>query len=168
MLERFKLTKAEVDALHHEFQTGPCFICQIIERNPKYPAHIVYEDGVAIAFLDKLPPLYGYTLVAPRKHRGQVTGDFTPEEYLELQRRVHLVAEAVRQEVEAERAYLFFFGSNQGNAHVHWHVAPLPFGVPYRLQQIAAIRQDPLLISEEEKATLAARIRNRIDNSSLG
>ena len=165
MFERFKL---DPDAYHHTAQTGPCFICEIVARNPDYPAHVIYEDDVAIAFLDKYPPLYGHTLVAPREHREQVTADFTSEEYLDLQRRVHSVAEAVRQEVGAERVYLYTFGSNQGYSHVHWHVAPLPPGVPYRQQQIAATRQDPLRIPEDERASLAARIRRRIRSRDDG
>jgi diadenosine tetraphosphate (Ap4A) HIT family hydrolase len=31
--------------------------------------------------------------------------------------------------------YIFTFGSNEGNPHVHWHVVPLPPGVPYEDQQ---------------------------------
>jgi hypothetical protein len=65
MFERFEL---DLDAYHHTAQTGPCFICEIVAQNPDYPAHIVYEDAVAIAFLDKYPPLYGHTLIAPRQH----------------------------------------------------------------------------------------------------
>ena len=160
MYPRFKL---DSDAYHHRAQTGLCFICQIVARHPDYPAHIVYEDDMAIAFLDKYPPLYGHTLVAPRAHRKQVVGDLSVEEYLALQQRVYWVATAVQQEVGAERVYLYSFGSNQGNAHVHWHVAPLPPGVPYRQQQIAAIRQDPLDIPEAERASLADRIRRRIE-----
>jgi diadenosine tetraphosphate (Ap4A) HIT family hydrolase len=160
MFERFKI---DLDVYHRRAQTGPCFICEIVARNPEYPSHILYEDDVAVAFLDKYPPLYGHTLVAPREHREQVTRDFTLEEYLNLQRRVYRIAEAVRQEVGAERLYLYAFGSNQGTAHVHWHVAPLPPGVPYLQQQLAAIRQDPLRIPEEESESLAARIRRRIE-----
>ena len=57
------------------------------------------------------------------------------EEYLELHRFVYQVTEAVREEVGAERMYLYSFGSNQGNSHVHWHVVPLAPGVPYDEQQ---------------------------------
>ena len=46
-----------------------------------------------------------------------MAGDFTPEEYLGLQRVVHRVAEAVREEVGAEREYILSLGSNQGKAH---------------------------------------------------
>jgi diadenosine tetraphosphate (Ap4A) HIT family hydrolase len=159
MFERFEL---DAEAYHHRAQTGPCFICEIVARNPDYPAHIVFEDAVAIAFLDKYPPLYGHTLIAPREHREQVTADFTLEEYLDLQRRVYVVANAVQREVGAERIYLYAFGSNQGHSHVHWHVGPLPPGVPYDQQQLAAIRQDPLRIPEAESASLAARLCRRI------
>lgn len=164
----YRRCKLDADAYHHRAQTGPCFICQIVAQHPEYPHHIVYEDDVVIAFLDKYPPLYGHTLVAPRAHREQVVGDLAVEEYLALQQRVYWVATAVQQVVGAERVYLYSFGSNQGNAHVHWHVAPLPPGVPYRQQQGAAIRQDPLDISDAERASLAARIRQRIDRRADG
>jgi ATP adenylyltransferase len=88
------------------------------------------------------------------------------EEYLDLQRLVYGVAEAVREEVGAERMYVFSLGSNQGNAHVHWHVVPLPPGVPYERQQFAALMLESagaLKIPEEEKASLAARIGRRLE-----
>ena len=93
----------DLDAYIHDIQTKPCFICEIVSGNPEYPHHIVYEDDIAIAFLNKYPTLYGYTLVAPKMHREQVTGDFTAEEYLALQQVIYRVTEAVRLETEAER-----------------------------------------------------------------
>lgn len=150
------------EAYHQRCQTGPCFVCEIVAGNPEYPAHIIYEDDTVIALLDKYPVLYGHTLVAPRVHREQVTGDFTIEEYLDLQRWVYRIAEAVRKEVGAERVYLLSLGSNQGNAHVHWHIVLLPPGVPYRQQQLAVFRKVALRIPEEEQVALAARIRRRL------
>ena len=156
------------DALHRRYQTGPCFICQIVNRHPDYPAHIVYEDDSVIAFLDKYPILVGYTLVCPKEHHEQVTGDFTLQEYLALQDRVYRIAEAVRQEVEAERIYLLTLGSQEGTAHVHWHIVPLSPGVPYREQQLYVFRRDVLRIPEEDKAALAARIRRRVERLEEG
>ena len=150
------------EAYHQRCQTGPCFVCEIVAGNPEYPAHIIYEDDTVVALLDKYPVLYGHTLVAPRVHREQVTGDFTAEEYLDLQRWVYRIAEAVREEVGAERVYLLSLGSNQGNAHVHWHVVPLPPGVPYRQQQLAVFRKVALRIPEEEQVALAGGIRRRV------
>ncbi len=163
MFERYEVDWA---AYHRRAQTGPCFVCGIVARNPEFPAAIVYEDETAIVFLDKYPRVYGYTIVAPRDHRVQVTGDFTTEEYLALQRTVHRVAEAVRQEVKAERMYLLSLGSNQGNAHVHWHIVPLPPGVPYREQQLGIYRKGIRKIPGEEMAALAARIAKRIEQLS--
>lgn len=161
----FERDSIDLEAYDRMCQTRPCFICGIVARHPDFPAHIVHEDELAIAFLDKYPTLYGYTLVAPRDHREQVTGDFSIEEYLALQRRVYWVAEAVRREVDAERVYLLSLGSNQGNAHVHWHVAPLPPGVPFDKQQLNAIglSRGVLRIPEEEQAALASRLRCRVE-----
>jgi diadenosine tetraphosphate (Ap4A) HIT family hydrolase len=65
-------------------------------------------------------------------HREQVTGEFGIEEYLALQHLVYRVGEAVRQELPTERLYIMSLGSQSGNRHVHWHVAPLPPGVAYQ------------------------------------
>jgi len=126
--------------------------------------HVIYRNDLFIAFLNKYPPLYGYVLVAPIEHKEQVTGDFTIEEYLALQRGIYQVAEAVRRTVEAERVYILSLGSQQGNRHVHWHIAPLPYGVPFKQQQLAAlgIENGFLDIPESECLELAERIRQNM------
>jgi diadenosine tetraphosphate (Ap4A) HIT family hydrolase len=137
-----------------------CFICELIAGNPEFPHHIVYEDDAAVAFLNAYPPLYGYVLVAPREHREQVTSDFSRAEYLELQDVVRRVGEAVRQVVPTERLYILSLGSQQGNRHVHWHVAPLPPDVPFEQQQLAALDTNVCLdLSEVEFEELAARLQ---------
>ncbi len=142
---------------------GPCFICEMIVGRTN-GNHIVYQDEEVIVFLNKYPTLYGYVLVAPVKHREQVTGDFTMDEYLALQRTVYQVAEAIRRSVETERIYILSLGSQQGNRHVHWHIAPLPYGVPFEEQQLEALssRSGILDISESEMAVLAERIRHNM------
>jgi ATP adenylyltransferase len=164
MEERFERYWPDMDVLHHGFRTQPCFVCRILAGNNEKPQHFVHEDDKTIAFLDTYPRAYGYTLVAPKEHREQVTGDFSMEEYLDLQRVVYRVAEAVREEVGAERMYLYTFGSNQGGSHVHWHVVPLPPGVPYEDQQgaWASWSKGVLKIPEEEMASLAAHIGARM------
>jgi diadenosine tetraphosphate (Ap4A) HIT family hydrolase len=126
MFERYQ---PDLDAYETRVRTEPCFICGIVSRDPDFPKHhVLYEDDAVIAFLNRHPTQYGYTLVAPNEHEEQVADDFTLEEYLGLQRVLHRVAEAVREEVGADRVYLLSLGSNEGNAHVHWHVVPLPLG----------------------------------------
>jgi diadenosine tetraphosphate (Ap4A) HIT family hydrolase len=139
-----------------------CFICELIAGNPEFRHHMVYEDETAVAFLNAYPPLYGYVLVAPREHEEQVTGDFSSSEYLQLQEIVWRVGEAVRRVVPTERLYILSLGSQQGNRHVHWHVAPLPPGVPFEDQQLAALVADVLDLSDAELEQLAARLREAL------
>ncbi len=103
-------------------------------------------------------------MVAPKERREQVTADFALKEYLSLQSLVYRFAEAVREEVEAERMYLYAVGSNQGYAHVRWHVVKLPPGVPYEEQQgaWASWEKGVLKIPEEDMAGLAGRIGRRL------
>jgi diadenosine tetraphosphate (Ap4A) HIT family hydrolase len=151
-------------AMHHRFRKEPCFICRVVAGAPEFPENMVYEDGEALVFLDGYPKAYGYTLVAPKEHREQVTADFTAEEYLRLQSLVYRVSEAVREEVGAERMYLYTFGSSEGIAHVHRHVVPLPPGVPYEEQQAAWASSDKgvLHFPRKEMSGLAGSIGRRL------
>ena len=143
---------------------GRCFICEMLRGNPEFRHHVVYEDEHTVAFLQRFQTLYGYVLVAPKEHREQVTGDFTLNEYLALHACLHRVGEAVRRAVPTERLYVLSLGSQQGNRHVHWHLAPLPPGVPLERQQLAALDTDERFdLSEEELEELAERIRAEID-----
>ena len=114
---------------------GPCFICAHLAGDG--PHREVYADEICVAFLNRYPTLRGYTLVAPRRHLVDVTGDRVL--FRHLTDVVHDVAEALKRVLPVERVYLLSLGSHQGNAHVHWHVAPLPPGVPYRRQQFHAL-----------------------------
>ncbi len=147
-----------------DIQTGPCFICELATGNPAYTHEIIYEDDLMLAFLNRYPVLYGYVLVAPRQHREQVTGDFTPDEYLNLQHIIYRVAEAIRRVVKPERVYILSLGSQQGNKHVHWHIVPLTPGVPFEKQQLEALRIENgfLQFSHDELATLTAQLREAL------
>jgi diadenosine tetraphosphate (Ap4A) HIT family hydrolase len=142
---------------------GTCFICAIAagDRNDHL---VVFRDDICVAFLDKYPTLFGYTLVAPLEHRTDVVASFTADEYVGLQRRVHRIGRAVSASVPTERLYVMSLGSHQGNSHVHWHLAPLPPGVPYREQQFAALTREGgcLDIPEPDLVSLADRITDEI------
>jgi ATP adenylyltransferase len=159
----------DLDSYIEQIQNHPCFICEMIAGRLE-GNHVIYQNDLFIAFLNKYPTLYGYALVAPIAHKEQVTGDFTLEEYLTLQRAVYQVAEAVRRTVATERVYVLSLGSQQGNRHVHWHIAPLPYHVPFKEQQLKALSPDNgfLDISTQEMVKLARRIRrNMVLNISL-
>ena len=148
---------------------GPCFICAIAAGNADYrgPTTIIYEDSDVLIFLNRYPTLRGYTLVCPRRHVESVVGEFTEQEYLDLQRWIYRVGQAVELAVPTERLYILSLGSHQGNRHVHWHVAPLPPGVPYAEQQLAALAMSRgiLSIPPDEMTQLASDIRERLVRS---
>jgi ATP adenylyltransferase len=164
MTQKYPKVPFDVVSYDRRNRDGPCFICEIVAGNPEFHHHIVYETETAIVFLNKYPTLYGYVLDAPREHREQVTRDFTAEEYLELQRLIYKVADAIQAEVPTERLYLLSLGSQQGNRHVHWHLAPLPPGVPYDAQQGNALStaNGILQIPDDDLRTLAERLISSI------
>jgi histidine triad (HIT) family protein/ATP adenylyltransferase len=142
-------------------RAGGCFVCAFLRGDPGSEHELLYDDGTHVAFLNRYPTLRGYALVVPRRHVTDVVGDLTSAEYLALQAAVHKVARAISQVVPTERTYLLSLGSMQGNAHVHWHVAPLPPGVPYDQQQYRALTAENGIISQspDEVARLGAAIR---------
>jgi diadenosine tetraphosphate (Ap4A) HIT family hydrolase len=138
-----------------------CFICAIVRGDSAYEHHVIYRDESHIAFLSQYPAQRGYSLVAPIDHREHVITDFTPAEYLALQTFIHRLGRALSSVLPTERLYVLSLGSKQGNSHVHWHVVPLPPGVPYEQQQFVALmleRTGYLDMSDDEKGALAAEI----------
>jgi diadenosine tetraphosphate (Ap4A) HIT family hydrolase len=151
---------AYVETVTTAADEGTCFICSIVAGG-RDDHLVVFRDDICIAFLAKWPTLLGYTLVAPIEHRTDVIEAFTVEEYVELQRRVHRVGRAVTEAVPTERLYVLSLGSHQAVSHVHWHVAPLPPGLPYLEQQYFALMHENgyLDIPDADLDALAGRIR---------
>ena len=139
---------------------GRCFICELADERTA-PGHeiVAYRDEHCVAFFPPWPRLYGYCLIAPSRHVTEVISDFTEDGYLDLQRRIHRLGRVLTGITPTERLYVFSFGSMQGVEHVHWHVAPLPPGVPFGEQQFAAVgKPEYLVIPRTELVELARRI----------
>jgi diadenosine tetraphosphate (Ap4A) HIT family hydrolase len=151
---------------YHQAMVKGCFVCRLVQRDPTQTPHqIIWQNRDAIAFLNRLPTVYGQVLVAPTAHLEQVTGDFTLHKYLSLQRIVHALAEALRLALRPERVYILSLGSQQANAHVHWHLVPCPPGVPLAHQQLAmldATQRGVLEMDAEEGAALASMLREHL------
>jgi diadenosine tetraphosphate (Ap4A) HIT family hydrolase len=158
MSERIPMDLA---AYEQRVRSGGCFICGFLRSDPGADHELLYDDGAHVAFLSRYPTLRGYALVAPRRHVTDVVRDLTSAEYLALQAAVHTVARAINQVVPTERTYILSLGSMQGNSHIHWHVAPLPPGVPYEQQQYHALMAENGIIPQppDEVAHLGAAIR---------
>jgi diadenosine tetraphosphate (Ap4A) HIT family hydrolase len=143
---------------------GPCFVCGFVEGRPDHHHHLVYEDDDTVAFLNRYPTLLGYCLVAPKRHLESWVHDMTPGDFLRFQSVVHAVARAIAATVRTERMYSLSLGSRQGNAHLHWHLAPLPPGIPYDQQQFHAVMAENgiLSVDDDSQAALAGEISSRI------
>ncbi|HTM78109.1 MAG TPA: HIT family protein [Devosia sp.] len=140
--------------------TGPCFICELARGNPAFSHHVIAEDAETIIFLSKYPTLRGYALVCPKAHVEDLADGLSRVAYLALQAKVHRLSLALKQVFDAERIYVLSLGSQQGNSHLHFHVAPLPKGVPYENQQYHALMAEHgvLRLPDAEMATLAHQI----------
>lgn len=157
----------DLAAYEHSARTSTCFICRIVDGTHEFAHGEIWRDDDAIVFLNRFPTVRGYALVAPLTHECSIVDDLDVDAYLSLQRLVHRVARAISAVVPTERMYVLSLGSNEGNAHVHWHVAPLPPGTPYAEQQFAALmieRTGYLEMSEQEHAELAAEIRAALES----
>jgi diadenosine tetraphosphate (Ap4A) HIT family hydrolase len=156
--------KFDVDAYERRSREGPCFVCLIADGDARQRAdnEVIFEDDEVLVVLDRYPTVEGYVLVCPRRHVEHVTGEFSEDEYVALQRWVHRVGEALRRSVPTERLYVLSLGSQQGNRHVHWHVVAQPPGLAYREQQCGLLEKSirgVLPFDPERNKELAERIR---------
>lgn len=152
----------DVEAYIQRVQSSSCFICEIVADPGNDGWHaLVAETKDNIAFLSKYPTLLGQVLVAPKRHHEHVVGDFGEDAYLQLMALVYQVARAVEATLEVERTYLLSLGSQQGNSHVHWHISPLPPGVPYHEQQFHALMAENGVLewTQEQAGAMARQLR---------
>jgi histidine triad (HIT) family protein len=152
----------DMAAYEQRVRNGPCFICRVVSGRASYQHEVVLEDDEHIAFLDRYPTLPAKALVSPKRHLEHVIRDLDETAYLRLMRFVRIVAQAVEAAVPVERTYIYTLGSQQGNAHLHWHVAGLPPGTPYGEQQLHALMTENgvLAVTEQDQAEIAGRLRS--------
>ncbi|MGV9654605.1 HIT family protein [Streptomyces sp. NPDC003554] len=154
----------DLEAYVERTRRGPCFVCAFLAGHPDYAHETVFEDDHHVAFLDRWPTVLGKVLVAPKTHIEHVVRDLDEAAYARLMLVVREVALAVEAVCESERTYLYSLGSQQGNAHLHWHIAGLSSGVPYQQQQFHALMTEHgvLSVPQKEAAAMAARLRDAV------
>lgn len=150
----------DLDELVARSRSGPCFICELVAGNADFAHHIIAEDEETILFLSKYPTQIGYALVCPKAHVEDLSADLNEDAYLRLQAKVHRLARAMKAVLPVERTYVLSLGSQQGNRHLHFHVVPLPPGVPYDKQQYHALMAEHGIVQMDDAAmaSLAARL----------
>lgn len=150
----------DVQAYVSDIGTRPCFICELLKGNPEAFHEVVDRDDETIIFLSKYPTLRGYCLVCPTEHVEDLAEGMSRHAYLRLQDKVHRLSRALKQVFGAERIYVLSLGSQRANRHLHFHVVPLPPGVPLEQQQYHALMAENgiLEINADEMAAMATAI----------
>ncbi|NPV48877.1 MAG: HIT family protein [Armatimonadetes bacterium] len=99
-----------------------CLFCRIIRG--EVPHELVLGTERTVAFLDHRPLFHGHCLVVPRVHYVTLL-ELPPAELAPLFQATQLVAQAVREAMEADG---IFVGVNnvvsQSVPHLHIHVVP--------------------------------------------
>ncbi|TMT87543.1 HIT family protein [Haloterrigena sp. H1] len=100
-----------------------CEFCQLVAGEQS--AHVLYEDELTIAFLDRNPAVTGHTLVAPRVHEGEVLTNDHPGSAAVFET-IRTVARALEAVLEPDGFSVFHTsGSLVGTVdHAHIHLVP--------------------------------------------
>jgi len=99
-----------------------CTFCKVINR--EVDSHIVFEDEVSLAFLDRRPLFPGHCLLIPKSHYKTLVDlpiDLIPPLFSNAQ----LLALAVEKGLEAEGTFVAINNRvSQSVPHLHIHIVP--------------------------------------------
>jgi histidine triad (HIT) family protein len=134
-----------------------CIFCDIADK--KLAAHILFEDDIAVAFLDKTPLFAGHVLVIPRPHvvtlpelAADLVGPFFE--------RVQAVARAIPKALGSQGTFVAMNNVvSQSVAHLHVHVVPRTKGDGLK----GFFWPRTKYASEEQMRETAAKIRPHLE-----
>lgn len=121
------------------------------------PSHKVFEDEVAVAFMDVMPQGTGHTLVLPKAASRNLL-DADEETLIALMPRVQKIARAVKKAFNAEGVTIMQFNEGAGGQtvfHLHVHVIP-------RFEGVALARHSDQMEKPEVLAANAEKIRTAL------
>jgi histidine triad (HIT) family protein len=120
------------------------------------PAHKVYEDDKAFAFLDIMPRAPGHTLVIP-KAEARTFLDIKGDDLAYLMGATQKIARAAMTVFAADGLTIQQFNEPAGGQvvfHLHIHVIPRKNGVA--LKPPASVKEDPAVLSDQALKLAAA------------
>jgi len=130
-----------------------CAFCPIIAGEA--PAHVVLDDEVAMAFLDRRPLFPGHTLLVPRVHHETLT-DLPPDLLAPLFERAQRLAAAMESALGAKGSFVAINNRvSQSVPHLHVHVVPRTKGDGLKGFFWPRTRYE----SDEQAAEVAATLR---------
>jgi len=98
------------------------------------PCHKIFEDDVALAFMDIMPRAQGHSLVIPKVPARNLL-DMPPDDLGKLITRVQKVAQAAKTAMAADGITLHQYNESAGGQvifHLHFHILPRYAGVELR------------------------------------
>ena len=135
----------------------PCVFCRIVAG--KAPAHVAFEDEVAVGFLDIRPLFPGHVLLVPRDHVVTLP-ELPPERVGPLFERARRLAAAMVDALGAEGSFVAMNNTvSQSVPHLHVHVVPRTKGDGLRGFFWPRTTYD----DEAHAADTAARIRAAVE-----
>ena len=99
-----------------------CVFCKILRG--ELPAHVVLDDDLCLAFLDRTPLFHGHVLVVPRTHVVTLP-ELVPEVVGAFFQRVQVIAAALPVALGAQGTFVAMNNVvSQSVPHLHVHVVP--------------------------------------------
>jgi histidine triad (HIT) family protein len=99
-----------------------CIFCRIVAG--EIPSHTVFEDDVALAFLDHRPLFPGHCLLVPKTHYETLL-DLPATLFTPILATAQLLARAVERGLEAQGSFVAINNRiSQSVPHLHIHVVP--------------------------------------------
>lgn len=126
------------------------------------PAHKVYEDDKALAFLDIMPRCPGHTLVIPKAPARNIL-DVAPEDLAHVAKVAKTIAVAAKAAFQADGITVQQFNEEAGGQvvfHLHVHVIPRHSGVP--MKPPASAMEKPEVLAEHAALLRAALLRTAL------
>ncbi len=100
----------------------PCLFCEIADGNE--PSEIVYQDGLAVAFLDHRPLFPGHVLLIPRRHIVTLA-ELPAADVAQFFQTVQRLEAAVERATQADGSFIAINNIvSQSVPHLHVHIVP--------------------------------------------
>jgi len=120
------------------------------------PAHKVFEDDKAFAFLDIMPRAPGHTLIIPKAPARNIL-DIKPDDLAYLIKTTQTIARAAVAAFAADGITIQQFNEPAGGQvvfHLHFHVIPRKIGIA--LKPPASFKEEPAVLAEHAQKLTAA------------
>jgi histidine triad (HIT) family protein len=110
------------DGTRSDEKANVCAFCKIV--NGAVSRHVVLQDEVSVAFLDRRPVFPGHCLLVPKKHY-ETLSDLPSELIAPLFANAQLLVKAVQSALRSQGSFVAINNKvSQSVPHLHIHVVP--------------------------------------------